>query len=123
MGIIEDDALLAIVPARTLIDLGNHRLDAEGKQFVAQLAFGGVEYLALPGHQVNELGGGLLQLGPGRDDRGAGGITIGNIASRTSLTSYWNERKAHETGVLPISSGYTLGFWRGREVRGQALAL
>jgi hypothetical protein len=39
---------------------------------------------------------------------------------RTSLTSYWNERKAHETGVVPISSGYTLGFWRGREERGQA---
>ena len=38
----------------------------------------------------------------------------------TSLTSYWNERKAHETGVLPISSGYTLGFWRGREERCQA---
>ena len=37
-----------------------------------------------------------------------------------SLTSYWNERKAHETGVVPISSGYTLGFWRGREERGQA---
>jgi hypothetical protein len=39
---------------------------------------------------------------------------------RASLTSYWNERKAHETGVLPISSGYTLGFWRGREERCQA---
>ena len=38
----------------------------------------------------------------------------------SSLTSYWNERKAHETGVVPISSGYTLGFWRGREERGQA---
>lgn len=25
-----------------------------------------------------------------------------------SLTSYWNERKAPETGVVPISSGYTL---------------
>jgi hypothetical protein len=37
-----------------------------------------------------------------------------------NLTSYWNERKAHETGVVPISSGYTLGFWRGREERGQA---
>ena len=37
----------------------------------------------------------------------------------TNLTSYWNERKAHETGVVPISSGYTLGFWRGREERGQ----
>jgi hypothetical protein len=38
----------------------------------------------------------------------------------TSLTSYWNERKAHETGVVPISSGYTLGFWRGCEERCQA---
>src|ERR1035437_4431052 len=37
-----------------------------------------------------------------------------------NLTSYWNERKAHETGVLPISSGHTLGFWRGREERCQA---
>jgi hypothetical protein len=39
------------------------------------------------------------------------------------LTSYWNERKAHETGVVPISSGYTLGFWRGREERCQAQLL
>jgi hypothetical protein len=38
----------------------------------------------------------------------------------TNLTSYWNERKAPETGVVPISSGYTLGFWRGREERCQA---
>jgi hypothetical protein len=37
-----------------------------------------------------------------------------------SLTSYWNERKAPETGVVPISSGYTLGFWRGCEERCQA---
>src|ERR1035438_1463268 len=35
------------------------------------------------------------------------------------LTSYWNERKAHEIGVVPILSGYTLGFWRGREERCQ----
>jgi hypothetical protein len=42
------------------------------------------------------------------------------LASIPNLTSYWNERKAHETGVVPISSGYTLGFWRGREERGQA---
>ena len=39
---------------------------------------------------------------------------------RVSLTSYWNERKAHETWVVPISSGYTLGFRRGREERCQA---
>ena len=44
----------------------------------------------------------------------------GLIEAGFSLTSYWNERKAHETGEVPISSGYTLGFWRGREERGQA---
>jgi hypothetical protein len=38
----------------------------------------------------------------------------------SNLTSYWNERKAPETGVIPISSGYTLGFGRGREERCQA---
>ena len=37
-----------------------------------------------------------------------------------NLTSYWNERKAPETGVVPILSGYTLGFWRGREEGCQA---
>ena len=42
------------------------------------------------------------------------------FGSPPSLTSYWNERKAHETGVVPISSGYRLGFWRGREERCQA---
>jgi hypothetical protein len=36
-----------------------------------------------------------------------------------NLTSIRNEPKAPETGVVPISSGYTLGFWRGREERGQ----
>jgi hypothetical protein len=40
-----------------------------------------------------------------------------------NLTSYWNERKAPETGVVPISSGYTLGFWRGREEGCQAQLL
>src|ERR1035437_622875 len=44
---------------------------------------------------------------------GRSGVRVPGV----SLTSYWNERKAHETGVLPISSGYTLGFWRGREER------
>ena len=39
---------------------------------------------------------------------------------RASLASYWNERKAPETGVVPILSGYTLGFWRGREEGCQA---
>ena len=85
MGIIEDDALLAIVPTRILIDLGNHRLDAKRKKFVAQFAFGGVEYLSLPGEEVDELGRSLLQLGPGSDDGGAGGITVGDLAGRTGL--------------------------------------
>ena len=38
----------------------------------------------------------------------------------SNLTSYWNKRKAPETGVVPNSSGYTLGFWRGREEGCQA---
>jgi len=37
-----------------------------------------------------------------------------------NLSSYWNEQKAHETGVVPILSGYTLWFRRGREERCQA---
>lgn len=44
----------------------------------------------------------------------------GEPIAPANLTSYWNERKAHETGVVPILSGYTLGFWRGREERCQA---
>jgi hypothetical protein len=47
-------------------------------------------------------------------------LKLASILRATSLTSYWNERKAHKTGVVPISSGYTLGFWRGREERCQA---
>ena len=42
------------------------------------------------------------------------------LRHQLNLTSYWNERKAYETGVVPISSGYTLGFWRGCEERCQA---
>ena len=60
----------------------------------------------------------------GRFARHARGRTLGKSARFrgvvVNLTSYWNERKAHETGVVPISSGYTLGFWRGREERCQA---
>ena len=40
-------------------------------------------------------------------------------ASDLNLTSSRNEPKAPESGVVPISSGYRLGFWRGREERGQ----
>jgi hypothetical protein len=50
-------------------------------------------------------------------------VKAGEFAKKprgASLTSYWNERKAHEIGVIPISSGYRLGFWRGREERCQA---
>jgi hypothetical protein len=46
--------------------------------------------------------------------------TFNCLRLRVNLTSYWNERKAPETGVVPISSGYTLGFWRGREEGCQA---
>jgi hypothetical protein len=48
---------------------------------------------------------------------------LGRIIGLPNLTSYWNERKAPETGVVPISSGYTLGFWRGREEGCQAQSL
>jgi hypothetical protein len=41
----------------------------------------------------------------------------------SSLTSYCNEGKAPATGVVSISSGETLGFWRGREERCQAQSL
>jgi hypothetical protein len=72
---------------------------------------------------------GVRGMEPPKLERGLGGSlpqTAGGASglftpwpNTANLTSYWNERKAPETGVVPISSGYTLEFWRGREERCQ----
>src|ERR671923_1087239 len=62
LRVVEDDRLLAVQPARLLVDLGPHRLEAEGADLVQQLPFLGVEDLALPDEQVGELLGGLGEL-------------------------------------------------------------
>jgi hypothetical protein len=94
-----------------------------------------MECSATPGHCIpwisphGRIGGWTILLdaqGPGNGQNPIylshdSGLTwTAQTGGPTNLTSYWNERKAHETGVVPISSGYTLGFWRGREERGQA---
>src|SRR4029077_2054954 len=36
LGVVEDDALLVVEPARRLVDLGDDRLDAEGEEAVLE---------------------------------------------------------------------------------------
>src|SRR5262249_27577412 len=65
LGIIENDALLAIQPARRLVDLGNDRVEAEKENAISQHAVFRVESFALPREVVNELGD-LLRIGRAR---------------------------------------------------------
>src|SRR5688572_17584888 len=76
LGVVEDDALLVVEPARRLVDLGDDRVDTEWQDAVAQGAGLGVEHLALPGEDVDQLGDVVAEFVAGRDDRGAVGLSV-----------------------------------------------
>src|SRR3954471_6176834 len=48
-GVVQDDRLAAVEPARSPIDLGSERLDPERRDLIHQFALTHVEDLALPG--------------------------------------------------------------------------
>src|SRR6185295_3654351 len=80
LGVVDDDALLVVEPARPLVNLGDDRVDAERQDAVAQGPAGGIEYLALPGEDVDQLGDVIAELRAWRHDGGAVGLAIGNRA-------------------------------------------
>ena len=65
-----------------LVHLGAHRLDAEREDLVAELALLGVEHLALPGEEVDELGRGPGQLRARLDEHRALGLAVRDLARR-----------------------------------------
>jgi hypothetical protein len=52
LGVVEDDALFAVEPARVLVDLGDDRVEAGRENPVSQRAFFRVEVFALPGEVI-----------------------------------------------------------------------
>ncbi len=53
--VVEDDRFVAVEPALALVDLGLDPLQVQGRDQVAELTVLGVEDLALPGDEVDEL--------------------------------------------------------------------
>ena len=79
LRVVEDDRLLAVEPARLLVDLRAHRLDAEREDLVLEVALLAVEDLALPGEGLGDPGdvvGDLrrspIRRGPSRPRRRSG---------------------------------------------------
>src|SRR5208283_3043414 len=81
LGIVEDDAFLAVEPARRLVDARDDGLEAEGEDLVAEKSGLGVEDLALPGEDVDDRRDLGAEHGSRRDDRRACGLAVRNRAS------------------------------------------
>src|ERR1700733_1117227 len=81
LGIIEDNAFLAVEQARRLVDPRDDGLETEGEDLVAEKSGLGVEDLALPSEDID--GGRDLRAerGSRRDDCGACGFAVRNGAS------------------------------------------
>ncbi len=82
VGIVEDDALLAVEPARALVDAGDDRVQPERQDAVAQDALLRVEGLALPREVVDEAGEVVRVRRAGGDDRRALRLPVGDLAGR-----------------------------------------
>src|SRR5829696_8698311 len=83
--VVEDDRLLAVEPARLLVDLRANRFQTERADLVLQLAFLPIEDLALPRHEVGDLrrraGDGVIF----RPDQNLSvGFAVGNLARRAA---------------------------------------
>ncbi len=55
LGIVENDALLLIVPARRFVDFGDDRVEAEMRDAISKYAFLRVKRFSLPREIVDEL--------------------------------------------------------------------
>src|SRR5437870_6941326 len=73
-GIIKNDALLAIHPARTFINLGDDRVQPKGQNLVSQSSLCWIENFSLPCKMTYEIGHVLSVSGSRCDDRRAYGF-------------------------------------------------
>src|SRR5258708_8480723 len=70
LGIIKDDALLAIQPARTFIHFGNDRVEPKRQNPVSQNSLCRIEIFSLPRKMIYEVGH-VICIGASRsNDRG-----------------------------------------------------
>src|SRR5689334_13098984 len=74
--VVEDDALLAVQPARRLVDLGGDGMNAEGQDAVEQGAAPRIEHFALPGEDAHQPGDIVVEPGPRRHDQRAVGGSV-----------------------------------------------
>src|SRR5215472_6885140 len=79
LRVVENDALLAVQPARPHVHLGDDGVEPEREDPVPEHALLGVEDLALPGEMVDERRNVQGVRCAGSDDRGAIGLTIGDL--------------------------------------------
>src|SRR6266404_72897 len=82
LGVVEDNALLAVEPAGALVHLGDDGLEAERQNSVLKRAALGVEDFPLPAKVIDDLCDRLRILGPRRDDGRAGGRAVRNVPRR-----------------------------------------
>src|ERR1700733_2074715 len=81
LGIVEDDAFLAVEPASRLVDARDDGFEAERQDLVAEKSGLGVEDLALPGEDINSRRDIVAERGSRRYDRGACAFAVRNGAS------------------------------------------
>src|SRR5262245_38616813 len=85
LGVIDGDALFAVVPTLVLIDLRDDGVAALREDLVHKTAVLPVEHLALPADQVRELGLDWREDGARRDDDGALAMPIWDVAGGAVL--------------------------------------
>src|SRR5437667_888479 len=83
LRVVEDDALLAVEPARALVELGDNRLQAEGQDAVLERPARGVEHLSLPAEVIDDLRDRARVRGARRDDGSAVGGAVRHVACGT----------------------------------------
>src|SRR5262249_16677084 len=82
LGVVQDDALLVVVPARALVHLGSDRVDPERRDPVLQGPLLRVEDFALPGEEPEALGDLLGADRAGRDEGGPVRRAAGDLPGR-----------------------------------------
>src|SRR5215813_3090834 len=85
LRVVEDDALLAVEPARSFVDFGDDRVEVERRNAIAQDTVRAVERLALPDEQADELRDLEAVVRARRDDCGPFG---GAVRNRTRLAGF-----------------------------------
>src|SRR5579859_7156772 len=82
LRVVQDDGWLCVEPAWRFVDASLDEVEAERADLVQQVALGAVDVFALPGEPAGEPQDWQLQVGTRRDDGGAEGVAIGDLADR-----------------------------------------